>query len=135
MGKVELVATVIDKGEAREFSKFGKSGKVCNAKVKDDSGSVTLSLWNEQVDLVHVGDTIKISNGYVGEWQGELQLSTGKFGTLEVVSSKGVTSDEETEADLLKGKTSDEGEKVLTEDEAEEEELSELPIDDEESVE
>ena len=28
---------------------------------------------------------IHITNGWVGEYQGELQLSTGKFGKLEVV--------------------------------------------------
>jgi len=134
MGKVDLEASVVDKSEAREFNKFGKAGKVCNAKIKDASGSVTLTLWNEQVDQVHVGDRIKITNGYVGEWQGELQLSTGKFGKLEILDNKGVTSDEETEADLLSGKTSDEGEHILTEDEAEEEELSEEPVDEEEVI-
>ena len=134
MGKVDLEASVVDKSEAREFNKFGKAGRVCNAKIKDASGSVVLTLWNEQIDIVHVGDKIKITNGYVGEWQGELQLSTGKFGALVVVDSKGVTSDEETEANLLKGKTSDEGEHVLTEDEVEEEELSEEPVDEEEVI-
>lgn len=133
-GNVEVVAKIVEKGEVREFQKFGKAGRVCNAKIKDDSGSITLTLWNEQVDLVHIGDKVKISNGYVSEWQGELQLGTGRFGKLEIVDSSGVTSDEETEAALLKGKSSDEGEKVLTEDEVEEEELSEEPVGDEEEI-
>ena len=47
-GKVEIEAEVIDKGEVRTFEKFGKEGRVCNAKIKDDSGEMTLSLWNEQ---------------------------------------------------------------------------------------
>ena len=49
-------------------------------------------MWNEQADQVNVGDTVKISNGWVGEYQGEKQLSTGKFGKLEVVDGG---SDEE----------------------------------------
>lgn len=85
-GKVDITVTVAEKGESRTFSKFNSQGRVCNAKVQDDSGSITLSLWNEQVDQVNVGDTIQIKNGYVSEWQGEMQLSTGKFGTLEVVT-------------------------------------------------
>lgn len=85
-GKVDIIVTVAEKGESRTFSKFNSQGRVCNAKVQDDSGSITLSLWNEQVDQVNVGDTIQIKNGYVSEWQGEMQLSTGKFGTLEVVT-------------------------------------------------
>ena len=84
-GKVDLVAEVIEKGDVREFEKFGKQGKVCDAKIKDDSGDMKLTLWNEQTDMVNVGDKIHITDGYVGEWQGEKQLSTGKFGKLEVV--------------------------------------------------
>ena len=89
-GDIELVAKVIEKAQPRNFEKFGKQGKVCNAKLQDETGKVTLTLWNEDVDKVNVGDTIKLSKGYVGEWQGELQLSAGKFGTIEV--TKGVQS-------------------------------------------
>ena len=70
-GKVEIVVEIVDKGEVREFSKFGNSGRVCNAAAKDATGEIKLSLWNEQVDQVNVGDKVKISNGYVSEFQGE----------------------------------------------------------------
>ena len=84
-GKVELVLDVIDKGDVREFQKFGRPGKVCTAVVKDDSGQMNFTLWNEQIDQVNVGDKIKLTNGYVSEWQGTPQLSTGKFGAIEVL--------------------------------------------------
>lgn len=84
-GKVDLVAEVVEKEEPRSFEKFGKSGKVCNAKLKDETGEVKLTLWNEEVDMVNVGDKVQITNGYVNEWQGELQLSAGKFGKMEVI--------------------------------------------------
>jgi len=115
-GNVEIEAEVIDKGEIRTFEKFGKQGRVCNAKIKDDSGTMTLSLWNEQIDQVNIGSTIKVSNGYVSEYQGEKQLSTGKFGTLEVVD----------------GTKDDHGEHILTKDEQEEAEAlnEEMPVPD-----
>ncbi len=84
-GNVNIDAEVVDKANPREFDKFGKKGKVCNAKIKDETGIVALTLWNDEVDLVDVGDKLRITNGYVGEWQGELQLSAGKFGKIEVV--------------------------------------------------
>ena len=34
---VNIEAEVIEKGEVREFSRFGKVGRVCSAKIKDDS--------------------------------------------------------------------------------------------------
>ena len=87
-GNVDITATVTEVSEPRTFEKFGKAGKVANARIKDDSGEMSLTLWNEQVDQVKVGDTIKLTNGYVREWQGQLQLSTGKFGKLEVVEGE-----------------------------------------------
>lgn len=84
-GNIELTLDVIDVDEPREFEKFGKTGKVANAKAKDESGEVKLTLWNEQTDQIKKGDKVKISNGWVGEYQGELQVSTGKFGTLQVL--------------------------------------------------
>ena len=95
-GKVELIANVVKKEDVREFNKEGRSGKVCNAIVEDPTGQVKLTLWNEQCDLVGVGDKVQISNGYVGEWQGELQLSTGKFGTLAVLE-KGAAVEQKAE--------------------------------------
>jgi len=84
-GNVEIELEITEVGEPRTFEKFGKSGKVANATGKDETGQVKISLWNEQVDQIKAGDKVKISNGWVSEWQGELQLSTGKFGKLEVL--------------------------------------------------
>ena len=52
---------------------------------QDSSGKVKLTLWNEDVDKVNVGDKVKLTEGYVGEYQGEMQLSTGRGGKLEVI--------------------------------------------------
>lgn len=90
-GNVNITVECVEKAEPREFEKFGKPGKVCNAKVKDETGQVTMTLWNEDVDKVKVGDMLKIENGWVSEWQGELQLSTGRFGKMEVVSGDGAS--------------------------------------------
>ncbi len=65
---------------------MGNSGRVATATAKDDTGEVKLSLWNDEIDLVKKGIKIKISNGYVNEFQGEMQLTAGKFGKLEVIS-------------------------------------------------
>jgi replication factor A1 len=84
-GNVDLVAEVSEVSDAKEFSKFGKSGKVANAVLKDETGEIKLSLWNEQIDIVKKGSRIHIKNGFVNEWQGEKQLTTGRQGTIEVL--------------------------------------------------
>jgi len=86
MGKVDIELEVVSIGEVREFNKFGNSGKVATAVVKDETGEIKMSLWNDEIDKVKPGSKIKITNGYVNEFQGEMQVSAGKFGKLEVIS-------------------------------------------------
>jgi len=50
-----------------------------NAIGKDASGDIKITLWNDDIGKVKAGDKVKIENGYVSEWQGEMQLSTGKL--------------------------------------------------------
>lgn len=84
-GKVDVEVKVKKKGEVRTFNKYGKDLRVANATVEDDSGTTTLTLWNDDIEKVKEEDTIKITNGYVGEFNGEKQLTSGKYGKLEVV--------------------------------------------------
>ncbi len=84
-GKVDIELKVKSKAEPRVMSKYGRELKVGNAVVTDESGEMKLTLWNEDVDKVNVGDTIKITSGYVSEFNGEKQLTAGKFGKLEVI--------------------------------------------------
>ena len=95
-GKVDIVLDLVDVGEPREFEKFGRAGRVTTAVAKDETGDIKITLWNDDIDKVKSGDKIKITNGYVSEWQGEMQLSTGKFGTLEVVKESEEDKKEET---------------------------------------
>lgn len=85
MGNVFIELEVVSKGEAREFASAKGSGKVCNVAGKDETGEVQVSLWNEQIDQVNEGNKIRIENGWVSEYKGQLQLSTGKFGNLIVM--------------------------------------------------
>ena len=89
-GKIDLVLEVVEKKEPRSFEKFGKKGQVCNATCKDDSGEIVLTLWNDDVEKVNVGDKIRVQNGWCSEFKGEKQVSAGKFGKIEVVQSNKV---------------------------------------------
>ena len=93
MGNVDVIADVVDVGDSREFNKFGKPGRVATAIAKDETGDIKLTLWNEDIDKVKSGDKIHLTNGYVNEWQGEMQLTTGRMGKLEVVGKAEASSD------------------------------------------
>jgi replication factor A1 len=84
-GNVDLVLTVKEKGDVRTFEKFGRSGRVCTLTATDESGEIKVTLWNDDVDKVNACDKIHIKNGWCSEFKGEKQVSTGKFGALEVL--------------------------------------------------
>ena len=132
-GNVDIIVDIVDVGEVREFEKFGKSGRVATAIVKDETGDVKLTLWNEQIDQVKAGDKVHITNGYVNEWQGEKQLTTGKMGKLEVIGEG-----KETKEEMTKGPNEEEDKKIYEESkerlEKVEEKLEEKPDTDVEEV-
>jgi ssDNA-binding replication factor A large subunit len=83
---VTIQAVVSQKDEPREVvTKYGKRLNVANIILKDDSGTIAMSLWGADINTVDVGDTIEVSNGYVNEFRGTPQLSTGKFGKIKVI--------------------------------------------------
>jgi replication factor A1 len=86
MGVEEIELEIVSKGEEREFANANNSGKVCSCAAKDAEGDeVSLTLWNEQVKDVEEGNKVKITNGWTSEYQGQLQISTGKMGKLEIL--------------------------------------------------
>jgi replication factor A1 len=84
--RVTVEANVVEKGETREVRSRYKDEtyNVADAVVADETASIKLTLWNEQIDQVEVGNKIKIENGYVTSFKGEIQLNVGKFGTMTV---------------------------------------------------
>ena len=87
MKRVSVEAKVVDKGDPREVkSRFkDETYRIVDAVVADETGSVKLTLWNEQIDQVNVNDKIKIENGYITSFKGEIQLNVGKFGKLTIL--------------------------------------------------
>jgi len=87
MKRVDVEAQVTEKGNPREvMSRFkDETYTVADAVIADESGSIKLTLWNEQIDQVNVNDKIKIENGYVTSFKGEIQLNAGKYGKLTVL--------------------------------------------------
>ena len=84
-GSVNIEATVVSIEEPKIINKYGKDLKLANAIITDGSGEIKLTLWNTDVDKVKTGSVVKITNGYVTEFKGEKQITSGKFGKLEVV--------------------------------------------------
>jgi len=91
---VELIARVVKIFEPRDFEKNGRTGRVINVLLGDDTGVVRLSLWNEETELVESGkikegDVVRISRAYVkpdNRDNPELRLGRGSIERVEGVT-------------------------------------------------
>ena len=86
---VNLKAKVVGKSIPRYvFSRFGDALTLSTATISDGTGSIRMSLWNAEIDRVSIGDTVQINNGRVRTFRGELQVSLGRKGRLQVVENQ-----------------------------------------------
>ncbi len=79
---VNATLKVIEIGEVKDIqSKFGDK-RVCEVKVADSTGCILLSLWDDQIGKIAVGDTITIQNGYISIVRNSMRLNIGKYGKM-----------------------------------------------------
>jgi replication factor A1 len=70
------------------FTRFGTQAYVSNVIIGDDTETIALSLWNNQVAAISEGDVIQIENGYVASFMGKRQLRIGRRGTISIVEDE-----------------------------------------------
>ena len=63
--KVNVIARIVRIPTIRTYEKNGKEGKVTSLELLDDSGQITYTMWNKNVELIEElgledGDTVKI---------------------------------------------------------------------------
>jgi replication factor A1 len=63
--KVNIIARIVRIPTVRSYEKNGKEGKVASLELQDDSGQISYTLWNKNVELINElvledGDTVKI---------------------------------------------------------------------------
>lgn len=81
--RLNIVFMVTERSEEREINKrTGETHRVCDLTVADETGIITLTLWNEDIDAVKDETVYKLSNGFANVFQNSLRLSKGKFGNI-----------------------------------------------------
>lgn len=79
MKNINVKGKIIEKSATSEvYSRYGYVHRASFAKISDDTGTIKMILWNEQIDGISVGDTVQIENGYVSQFRGITQLNIGK---------------------------------------------------------
>ena len=83
MKKINLKARILEIPEPKViFTRFGNYASVSNALITDETGTIKLCLWNDQISSVTAGDYVQIENARVSVFRGESQLVIGRNGRL-----------------------------------------------------
>ena len=87
MKGIDVKATIVEVPPIKPvISRWGSECYVSNVMIADETGSVRLSLWNNQIDRFHKGDDVELSTCKVSSFRGELQLRLGRKGTISTIN-------------------------------------------------
>jgi replication factor A1 len=94
MRQISLKAKVMEIPKSKlVFTRYGDYANVANALIADETGTIRLCLWNEQISSVSTGDTIRIDNARTSMFRGQKQLYIGKNGSLSNIAEQTVPNE------------------------------------------
>ena len=85
MNGISVEGKITDISEPRRVQTRYGSRSVAEATLEDDTGTIKLSLWEENITAVSIGDEVKISGAYVTEFRNQLQLNMPRSSKLEII--------------------------------------------------
>ncbi len=88
--KVDLVFRVVSLGEERTVTsrRDGSEHRLVEATVGDETGTVIMTLWDDDIETVEEGNTYKLENGYTNVFKGSLRLNSGRYGEIKEVDEE-----------------------------------------------
>jgi replication factor A1 len=87
MKKLDVMGRITKKPPTKHVNtRWGSQASVSNVTITDETGSIRLSLWNDQIHMVQIDDKIELKNCYVSRFAGESQLRIGRKGTITVIN-------------------------------------------------
>ncbi len=88
MSHITLKAKILEVAEPKHIvTRYGNNASVAKVLIADETGTIKLCLWNEQIVSVAAGDTVQIENARAFMFRGERQLNLGKKGTINSVNA------------------------------------------------
>jgi hypothetical protein len=85
MHHVNLKVKILEVAEPRQVvTRYGTHASFAKASIADETGTIELCLWNNQIGCVSTGDIVQIENARVSAFRGEKLMILGKTGTVSV---------------------------------------------------
>jgi replication factor A1 len=82
---VEITGTIAELPTPRAVSTRYGQKKITTVTFEDETGTIDLTLWEEEIDAIEEGVNVKIIGAYVREWADDIQLNIGRDGDIEQI--------------------------------------------------
>jgi len=90
--EVNTVVKVVSKSEVRNVTGRDYSiRRVADALVGDETGCVYLTLWEDNIEKIKEEATLRVTNGYVNLFRGNMRLNIGKYGSFKILDESPIT--------------------------------------------
>lgn len=85
MRNIEVIGQIVGVSERRHIqTRFGPAD-VATATLEDETGSIHVNLWRQQIDMVSKDKIVKIINAFTRLYNDKLELNIGKDGEIITV--------------------------------------------------
>lgn len=82
--RADVTVKVVNVGEPRTVTgRDGSTHRVSDVLVGDETGSIIMSLWDDDIGKVSAGKTVEIRNGFVAVHRGSMRLTLGREGQMQ----------------------------------------------------
>ncbi|MFQ6088066.1 MAG: DNA-binding protein [Candidatus Methanofastidiosia archaeon] len=88
MNNVEVTGVVVDKEKPRKINTRYGPALLSKAKIEDESGSIGLNLWRDQVNLLEMGDKVKIEGAFAKIFKDQLELNLKRDSKVTVLEKE-----------------------------------------------
>jgi len=90
--EVNIIVKVVSKSQVRDVTgRDYTARRVADALVGDETGCVYLTLWDDNIDKINEEATIRITNGYVNLFRGNMRLNIGRYGSFKLLEESPIT--------------------------------------------
>ena len=80
-----FTATITAISAPREVTTSRGTSSVADATLQDESGTISFTLWGEDIAKYKVGMKIQVTDGWVRDFRGKPQVSLGRSGKITVL--------------------------------------------------
>jgi len=83
--EVEITGKIAELPTPRAVSTRYGQKRIVTVVFEDETGTIDLTLWEEEIDAIEEGAKVQIKGAYVREWANDVQLNIGRDGNIETV--------------------------------------------------